>query len=348
MEREETNRSGSINNLENLQIDIDEIKGDVIGDTVYSERFVLRLLIKLNQYSEGKIWNEEFESDLCTLWDMTAASAVVLFLMQYNGLEIFINTVQCSTNFRLTEILIGIIGNMCCEKSVRNALAEHKESQDTLLSLLSNPDPQTLVQLMRIVEHLAWDIVKPQETMPDKHWFEKQLESGVISLHLGFILSSSTSEELLNGVLVVLNTFCSMNFNDKDFSQYFASSELISAMLECWKQIFSSCHYEIEFEFPNKQLEKSAHNWVSILLAFTGHEEGRSSLGKFGDHLNDILQLWIVIPKDNSEILLTSIVRLLEGIVAYSFSAMVFSKVLKAVYVIVSEKGPFLSKSILN
>lgn len=94
------------------------------------------------------------------------------------------------------EILIGMIGNMCCDKDVRNMLANQEDIQDTLLSLLSNPDPLILVQLMRLLECIAWDLLKPESTelmTTDKHWFENHLESEQFAIHIAFILSSSTS-----------------------------------------------------------------------------------------------------------------------------------------------------------
>lgn len=35
--------------LEELQIDPDKMRGDAIGDTVYSERYVIKLLMKLTE-----------------------------------------------------------------------------------------------------------------------------------------------------------------------------------------------------------------------------------------------------------------------------------------------------------
>lgn len=51
-------------------------------------------------------------------------------------------------------------------------------------------------------------------------------------------------------------------------------------MVESWSQLFSPCKEEDKFEFLNKSLEKAAHHWIVAMLAFAGHERGRSSLGK--------------------------------------------------------------------
>lgn len=49
--------------------------------------------------------------------------------------------------------------------------------------------------------------------------------------------------------------------------------------MESWSQLFLSCKEGSTFEFSNKQLEKSALQWVSVLLAFAGQEQGRELLG---------------------------------------------------------------------
>ena len=57
--------------------------------------------------------------------------------------------------------------------------------------------------------------------------------------------------------------------------------ELVDGMVECWSQLFSACKEEGRFEFLNKSLEKAGRHWIMALLAFAGHEKGRTSLGKY-------------------------------------------------------------------
>lgn len=59
-------------NLTNIQEDdldsetMKKMKGDAIGDTLYSERFVLKTLMELKEQNGKKI-DECFEKDLCLL-----------------------------------------------------------------------------------------------------------------------------------------------------------------------------------------------------------------------------------------------------------------------------------------
>jgi hypothetical protein len=57
-------------------IDVEEImtkiRGDRIGESMFSERFLLQTLIKLTTIEKKLSEDEEFEKDLCTLWDMVS------------------------------------------------------------------------------------------------------------------------------------------------------------------------------------------------------------------------------------------------------------------------------------
>lgn len=48
-----------------------KLKGDAIGDTLYSERFVLKTLMELKEHNGSKKIEETFEHNLCLLWDQT-------------------------------------------------------------------------------------------------------------------------------------------------------------------------------------------------------------------------------------------------------------------------------------
>uniref|UniRef100_A0A1B6F151 Protein SAAL1 n=1 Tax=Cuerna arida TaxID=1464854 RepID=A0A1B6F151_9HEMI len=314
------------------EIDCDRIRGDAIGDTVYSERFVLRVLIQLSQYQEDK-WSEDLESDLCVLWDMTATSAVVYFLMKHDCLNILASLIQSSSNPRLLEILVGIVGNMCCVREARAVVSEDTRLYGMLLQLLTCPDPQTLVQLSRCLQSFTWDLLRGDATLvADQHWLERQVVSGQLCSSLAFILSSSLNEELLMAILDLLNTLCGLEINDKDYSRYFATTEMTDGMLECWNQLFISCQDGSNFEFMNKQQEKSALHWVSILLAFAGHEAGREHLGKRARHIIRTLILWIQEPDNGgSDTLLITTISLLEALVSVCFCEEAFCKTIRIV-----------------
>lgn len=72
---------------------ISKIKGDAIGNTLFSERFVLKTLLELQNYTDKKL-SDEFEKDLCFLWDMTVEKDVVRFLLAQNCLDLFTSIME--------------------------------------------------------------------------------------------------------------------------------------------------------------------------------------------------------------------------------------------------------------
>ncbi|XP_057654900.1 protein saal1 isoform X2 [Diorhabda carinulata] len=53
---------------------VKKLRGDAIGDTLYSQSFVLKTLLKFSDLQ----WNDQVEEDLCFLWDMTVEKDLLL------------------------------------------------------------------------------------------------------------------------------------------------------------------------------------------------------------------------------------------------------------------------------
>lgn len=110
--------------LDSKQFDNTELgtmKGDSIGDTVYSAKWIINTLIALSKVQEDG-WTEELENDLCILWDMTAEKDIAMYLFENDFLKIVEAALEVSTEPRLTEILLGIIGNMCCQPGILDSV----------------------------------------------------------------------------------------------------------------------------------------------------------------------------------------------------------------------------------
>ncbi|XP_069674694.1 uncharacterized protein [Periplaneta americana] len=142
--------------------DADRMRGDAIGNTLYSECWVLKILMKLTKVTSEE-WSEDMETELCLLWDMTIEPDVVELLVHYNFLGISSQLIREVTVPRLTEILVGIIGNMSCTANVRAEIAQSDVIISALLGLLSIPDVPTLLQLMRLLQACFWDLRKFEE-----------------------------------------------------------------------------------------------------------------------------------------------------------------------------------------
>ncbi|XP_021929302.1 uncharacterized protein LOC110834446 isoform X2 [Zootermopsis nevadensis] len=142
--------------------DANRMRGDAIGNTLYSECWVIKILMKLTKFS-SEDWSEDMETELCLLWDMTIEPDVVELLMQHNFLDLTSRIIHHTNIPRLMEILVGIIGNLTCVPRVRKEIARKVDIIRMLLELLSMPDVPTLLQLMRLLQACFWDLRNTEE-----------------------------------------------------------------------------------------------------------------------------------------------------------------------------------------
>lgn len=217
-----------------------KMKGDAIGDTLYSERFVLKTLMQLKDQNGKKI-DESFEKDVCLLWDMTIEKAVVKLLLEFSVLELFTSIIEVTEDERLIEILIGIIGNMCCLKETREYLCGSPTVMAVILSQLSSSDPLILHQLMR----LLYSAILFENSGDESVWFDHFKNCEDLVEKFSFILSNSTSNTLLISSFEALNAICakfaiieiSESPKDSSFSQVFVRQILIDGLIEAFKQV---------------------------------------------------------------------------------------------------------------
>lgn len=222
----------------------DELKDiflvDAIGDTLYSKRFVLQTLLNLNKV-ENKL-SEEFEKDLCTLWDMTIEKDVIKLLLEHNVLEIFSSLIQMSEDQRLVEILLGIIGNMCSISQTREALCHQPDVMIPIIDLISCSDSLILVQLMRLF-HTCLVF----ENSGDEYiWFQHFRCADQFVDRFAFLLSNSMSTSLLVHAYEALNAICTKfavieiqpEISDSSgFRDVFVKPVLVSGVIEAFKQM---------------------------------------------------------------------------------------------------------------
>lgn len=78
---------------------------------------------------------------------------------------------------------------MCCEKKYLEILGSTDELVDTMLSLISSDDKETLIQVLRILQAAVWDIQVNSQSV----WLKKMEECEILGEAITFILKSSTS-----------------------------------------------------------------------------------------------------------------------------------------------------------
>ncbi|KAE8745448.1 hypothetical protein FOCC_FOCC007828 [Frankliniella occidentalis] len=268
--------------------DFDKLKGDAIGSTLYSESALLKTLMTLSKET-GDNWSEQMEEQLCSLWDMTFEEDVITLLMQHDFVHLACHVIQVTSEPRLIEILVGVLGNMTALKSARQSLSQSSTAEQ-LLSLLSSSDTPTLLQLVRLLNSCVWHVNRISHSSDgqdeDEHsesqsevdvWVEL-LKNSAMSLNenLSFILRSSTNEELLQSTLELLNNLCCITSKNQYFSAFLSTSVMLQGLNEALHQLLnvgSSLSDTNNIVWEDK-IEKAAQHWSQTLSTFTLHETG--------------------------------------------------------------------------
>ncbi|KAM7341900.1 protein SAAL1 [Cochliomyia hominivorax] len=297
------------------ETDLERLKGDAIGDTLYSERFVLNTLLKLGELSKDLQEEEEVERDLCTLWDMTLEEDVVKYLLKHDVLELFANIIKETQDKRLTEILVGIMGNMCNVLQTRNLLTENKDVINILLDLTACMDSLTLEQLMRL---LAVVFVKMSEDQIEK-WYNLIMKCDKFVENLCFILNNAANNSLILQTLETLNAILAKFFvlklslatengksldelSKRSFEEMFVQSEVIECSIEAFKTLVKENgdkqdSYEAA-EIP-ESIHKAKQTFCNIHSILTQYQQ--LSRDAYETSNNEILQCFKDILKPMTE-----------------------------------------------
>lgn len=223
------------------------ISGDVIGDTAYSERFVLKILLKLANRDTLKeeIKEPTFEEELCTLWDMSAEKDVVLYLQTHNTLNLFCFALPVIESSRIIEVIIGTIANMCCHKEAVSSLIANKDLTLLLLEFLKSDDSQILNQLLRLISSCLY----VADGRDISTWMDL-FETVEYPQSIYFILKNSSNTELLMTALENLNTIC-MNCKVEEvqkFSSLFETHDALTAVYTAHREYSGQASPEEKLE----------------------------------------------------------------------------------------------------
>ncbi|XP_075044495.1 protein SAAL1 isoform X2 [Mixophyes fleayi] len=182
--------------------DEEEPSVDSIQNTVYSKHWFFSTLTKLiemiteNDKSEAGDdssveLDEDMENNICKVWDMSMNEEVTLFLKEFNAPDILFGAITKSKCNRLTEICVGILGNMACFQETCLVISNNENLGEVLLLLLCSTDPPTLLETTRLLLTCVSqvDVVST--------WLERIRKRPTVRDNLCFIMSSSTNGDLL-------------------------------------------------------------------------------------------------------------------------------------------------------
>ncbi|XP_029438392.1 protein SAAL1 isoform X2 [Rhinatrema bivittatum] len=182
----------------------EEPAGDAIGRTIYSKHWVFSTLTKLievvttekskSNAGDGEMLvdlDEEMENEICKIWDMSMDEDVALFLQEFNAPEIFLGVIAKSKCPRLTEVCVGILGNMVCFPESCVSISNNEDLGELLLLLLCDSDPPTLLETSRLL------LTCLSRLDVASTWVERIRKHPSVCDSMCFIMTSSTNVELL-------------------------------------------------------------------------------------------------------------------------------------------------------
>lgn len=219
--------------------------------------------------------DEETEGELCQLWDMTTEAEVVKLLMSYNAIDLLVGAIYKSVGVepRYTEIAVGILGNMACQREACSVMAANTKVMELIYWILQvSTDAPLLVETTRLVTTI-FDSIREQETTPwietlygrcvlktssvplfeDRTVFSTVSSSDrskfmrpdpstpSISKSICFVLQSSTRLDLLRNMLKFLDQILECERAADLVSAlmhiWVVEYDLLEGLLECWKVI---------------------------------------------------------------------------------------------------------------
>lgn len=212
-------------------------------------------------------------------------------LLEYSVLELFGCIIDATEDERLIEILLGIIGNMCCLKETREQLCDAPAVMETILSQLQSPDPLILNQLMRLLN----SAILFENDSDESLWFNHFKNCDDLIEKFSFILSNSTSTTLIINTFEALNAICakfaiieiSESPKDSRFSQLFVQEKLIAALIEAFKQVIPSIESDCTSTdlIPTQNTQKFMNLFLELNLILSQYES--ISMDAYRSHLSE-------------------------------------------------------------
>ncbi|NWS65862.1 SAAL1 protein, partial [Crotophaga sulcirostris] len=183
----------------------EEEDGDAVGNTVYSKHWLFSILTRLIEVRGGcergaiapgcagfKRFDLSQEiAGAHLLLHSFSTQDVASFLQEFKAPDIFLGVLAKSKCPRLTEICMGILGNMACFQDICLSISKDENLGQVLLQRLCDSDSPTLLETSRL---LLTCLSQPEVA---NVWVERIRKNPSVYDCVCFIMSFSTNVELL-------------------------------------------------------------------------------------------------------------------------------------------------------
>ncbi|KAK3756766.1 hypothetical protein RRG08_019258 [Elysia crispata] len=254
-------------------VDLEKLRGDRIGDTVFSGKWCIQTVMKLMQSnvvikadvgdtsSDVVDMEEELQNEVGALWDMTSNVQVCQYLHSVGAVESICYLISNSRCPRATEMCVGMLANIIYHNELWDIMKSDKSFFSILIQLLTSTDQPVLLEVNRFFNtalcHQSCEV-----------FYASLNENGqLVMQELLRILSGSTNGDLLKQVAELVYSLMYRDEGDAHFNSRFADPDFVLAVVEASKELGWS-H------------ESSGQNYVmEIFHSFTTYEAGVVAIG---------------------------------------------------------------------
>ncbi|CAI9272899.1 unnamed protein product [Lactuca saligna] len=157
------------------------------------------------------VGDESWEEHGCILWDLATSKTHAELMVQNLVLEVILATLTVSQSPRVTEISLGIIGNLACHEVSRKQIASVKGLVEIIVEQLFVDDTPCLCEEFRLLtlclqgnESITWaKALQPENVLSRVLWVvENTLNPQLIEKSVGFLLTISESQDEVKAILL--------------------------------------------------------------------------------------------------------------------------------------------------
>ncbi|RUS84364.1 hypothetical protein EGW08_007896, partial [Elysia chlorotica] len=261
-------------------VDLEKLRGDRIGDTVFSGKWCIQTVMKLMQADVDNStdavpmkadvgdnsadivdMDEELQNEIGALWDMTSNVQVCQYLHSVGAVESICYVISNSRCPRATEMCVGMLANIVYHNELWDIMKSDKSFFSILIQLLTSTDQPVLLEVNRFINtglcHASCEV-----------FYASLTESGqLVTQELLRILSGSTNGDLLKQATELVYSLMYRDEKDDQFNARFAQPDFVLALLEASSEI------GLSHETPGQNY------LMEIFHSFTTYEAGVWAIG---------------------------------------------------------------------
>ncbi|XP_012944957.1 uncharacterized protein LOC101850374 [Aplysia californica] len=231
-------------------VDLEMLRGDRIGDTVYSGKWCIEIVMKLMQSNvvlkdnvateessgaDDKAdvvdMEEDLQNEVGVLWDMTSNEEVCEYLHSVGAIESICHVISNSRCPRATEMCVGMLANVVTHDNMWKILGSDSTLYNSLIPLLANTDQPSLLEVTRFfntcLSHADHD-----------HCYSCLCQwEGLVTQEITRILSGSTHSELLRQSAELSYNLLYLDTTERHFCASLANSDFVLALVEASREI---------------------------------------------------------------------------------------------------------------